>query len=84
MESKKRTKSKFAAKWTEAELQSQYEELERRDAAMTSKVNMLIDRIQNFDESESAYKVSRMEITKKAKKCAEDRNQRLKARERDF
>ena len=31
MESKKKTRQKYAARWTEAELQTQYEELERRD-----------------------------------------------------
>ena len=84
MESKKRTRQKYAAKWTEAKLQTQYEELERRDAEMTGKVNILIDRIDAFDESESAYKVSRMEITRKAKRYTEERNARIKARDRNF
>ena len=51
---------------------------------MTGKVNILIDRINAFDENEAAYKVSRMEITRKAKKYNEDRNARLKERDRNF
>ena len=51
---------------------------------MTGKVNMLIDRIDEFEENECAYKISRMEITRKARQHIEDRNTRVKARDKNF
>ena len=51
---------------------------------MTGKVNQLIDRIDEFEENECAYKISRMEITRKARQHIEDRNTRVKARDKNF
>ena len=47
--------------------------MERQGEEMTGKVFRLIDRINTFEESESAYKISRMEITQKAKRYEEER-----------
>ena len=84
VESKKRIKEKYQAKWTNRELSQQYSQLKRRGDEMTGKVNMLIDRIDEFEENECAYKISRMEITRKARQHIEDRNTRVKARDKNF
>ena len=84
MESKKRIKEKYHAKWTDRELAQQYEQLKRRGSNMTGKINMLIGRIDEFEENECAYKVSRMDITRKARQQIEERNARVKTRDKNF
>ena len=55
-----------------------FQEIEEQDQLLTHNVDSIIDQIKNFNENQRAYKISQMELSRKAVEYQRRRNKKMR------